>query len=1042
MLSSLARSLRWFPRFVLTGCGLSWADGGHNATGLLALEDPVSAKYMTDKLKQSKTKGSGDGSFSIDTLISPIMLNVETIVVDRAAVRIRLLQMAWEFTCYRTADNKVRRLVAGNDGTFYACALLMIKYVQDETIKVARVKGARVYAIDAARPGKGKQPAGSPSVEAGRGLPVTVQDAAADERSSHAATIHASTGSLDLLQQTRPGVSMTLGDELTNMFVGDYDVAANQAPVAGSSGSKLLSAPLLPFMKAHFSDWKKMVDDFIRPPPPPPPKTPTKKSSAKKGGKKGRTPRKTKKNASDDDYDGGKGKDTPDAGSSAAKGDGGDAGGAPPAGAGAEGGQGDGEGGAGADGGDAADAAKTGDAPEDKDKDKDAEGEPPQGGKRKPDRVALGEERRSKRQRHAPKEHEEYIKLASDDDVAGPSAAVGSVRAKSPFARNVRRARARGVARWDARHLLSTEGRPYEDVVSPIAAHLHDEAASTRRRLTEPFFGAPGEGAPPVHPGHVRLPRYAALLPLQHQGRDLITGARWLRIEDTASRYMAGLGLQLMQGMPGAPLEVPDDQPEVQALLSGVASVAYAKSLIERGWVVLENAVADGMPSSEASGDSCVHEVLSYFSDQFIGEAEYAKAAAVRNSFDFDPVWAPIHNVDNDEVDKASWMGGQGRFTVRQGALATCPDAPKEAAYMAKLHADLCLAAIANPVLEGVPPAEGRPSSPPVVRTPKTGARVLITTEKAQRQRPHIDSALVQDQLEQVKDVAEPAEDSSAPVADDDVEFVSFATYKMPKAHSFFIMASGEDPLTLAVWPGSVLALRRMADGHPIDRKLVSEVIEVPKNSVLICRSDAVHAGTGADEDKPRLNKAPVELTYPRSIRLHTYLQHPKQPLIDAIYPVSSSMFISNALARVKKDKDDDDAADGDDDVDMGGAASGEHGEAAGDSDAEEDTAGGRGYGSGKDDGSDDGVQEPYDPDKEAAEEQEGEEAEDDDAEAETGDGEGKDGQDDEDDGEAAKETDAGSAAASGADSGADKDDATTGAVKGSDDEEDAEEET
>lgn len=955
--------------------------------GLLALEDPTSVKFMTEKLKQFKTKGSGDGSFSIDTLISLIMLCAETVGVDKEAVRLRLLQMAWEFTCHRTADNKVRRLVSGNDGTFYACALLMIKYVQDETIKVIRLKGGRVYA-HGTRPGKGKQPAGSPSVEAGDGSSAEAVDeeemgdvSKESRHASLAATIHASTGSLDLLEQNRPGVSMKLDEELTNIFVGHYDVTENAVTVTGASGgSKLLSAPLLPIMVANFHDWKKLVDDFIHPPPPPPPKVRTKKPAAKDGGKKDSTPKKPKKNAKDKNEGGSKGKNTTDTGS-AAKGDAGDKAGAPPAGAGADGGQGDGKDKAGADGAGGTDAAETGGNAEDKDKDKDAEGGPPHGDKRKADGAAAGEERRSKRQRHAPKEHETFVHLGSDDDVEQPPAAVGSVRAKSPFARNVWRARAGGIARWDARHLLSSEGRPYEDAVPPIAPRLHDAAASTRRKLMEPFFGTPGEAASAVHPGHVRLPAYAAILPVEHQGRDLIAGKDWVGIGKDASRFMAARGLQLMQGMPGVPKEAAEDKLELQSLLSGVASVAYAKTLTESGWVVIEDAVADGMPKSATSDGTCVHAVLRHFSDQFMGEAEFGKAAATNKVLGFDPVWAPNHNVDIDDVDEASWMRGQGRFTVLPKAMATGAGAEKDAVYIEKLRVDLCLAAIANAVLASV-------STRPVVQAPKTGARVLMTTEKAQRQRPHIDSALLPDKLEKVKHVAEAADkEASTPAADDDVQFVSATTYKMPVAHSFFIMASGEDPFTLAVWPGSVLALRHVADGHPIHRKLVREVIEVPKNSVLICRSDAVHAGTGADEDKPRLNKAPVELAYPRSIRFHMYLQHPKQPLIDAIYPVSSSMFASNASPRTKKDKDDKDTAEGGEEGTTEAAAS------RGDQGAEKDAAGAGGNVSGDEYDRSDFIMEPYDPVK-LAEEEAAEEAEEDDGEAESGDADGEDRED------------------------------------------------
>lgn len=481
-----------------------------------------------------------------------------------------------------------------------------------------------------------------------------------------------------------------------------------------------------------------------------------------------------------------------------------------------------------------------------------------------------------------------------------------SVRAKSPFARAVRRVSVNGrrQGRHDIRNQVAE--KPYDDTVPPIVESLHEQAAANRRKLLEPHFGAPGVPPPPDPPLHVRLPRFAALLPTEHQGRDLLPGNAWKDIDKCVSLFMAQQGVKLLTGMPGVPTSLPDDNSGVHSLLGGAACLAFAKTLVECGWVLIENAVENGMPRLLQGGSSSVDAVLDHYVHLFPGEAEVAKAAASPGTSPATPpVWAPIHNVDTD-LDKVQLANGQGRFSVPVKMVASSDDATQSFVFIRKLHADACMAAIANKILEAVPAAEGRSSAPPVVRTPKTGARLLLTTENAVRQRPHIESGLLEDKLQQeemksVEDAggSSTGADKIGPTEDDDVQFVSAKKYKMPLSKSFFIMASGRDSFVLAVWPGSVLALLRIEDGHVVDRTLVSEVVEVPKNSILLCRSDLVHAGCGADEDTTRLYKAPVELAYARSIRLHMYLQQPHQALKDAIFPVSRVTFASNASTSV-----------------------------------------------------------------------------------------------------------------------------------------------
>ncbi|KAK1870454.1 hypothetical protein I4F81_012913 [Pyropia yezoensis] len=624
--------------------------------GLLGLEDSASTRYMVEKLKASKVKDGSDGSFALDTLISPIMLYAESIYTDKEAVRLRLLKMAWEYTCHRTPDKKTAP--------------------------------------------------------------------ASDEASAQAATIHASTGSLDLLQQTRPGATMTLGDELTDLFVKHYTEAGNEAPKAGQSVSKLVLAMQYPFVLKYLPSWKKMVDEFIAPPPPPPPppakKKPSKKKQSKKGGGKSKS-KKGKKSTTGGDAGASTG-DAPCHPDAGAPPSGGVSPGtgleAQPGAAGAAGAHGGGDaqtvkdasGGGEGDGvkdkeaGEAGTADSVGDGGKGDD---DGTGKDPR--KRKRHSGVGGEKRRSKRSRHPPPELGELVAVPTDQQLRAQLVRGMSVRAKSPFAR----------------------------------------------------------------------------APTEHQGRDVLPGDAWKDIDKCVSLFMAQQGVKLLTGMPGVPTSLPDDDSGVHSLLGGAACLAFAKTLVECGWVIIENAVQDGMPRLLQGGPSSVDAVLDHYVHLFPGEAEVAKAAASPGTRTTPSVWAPIHNVDTD-LDKVHLADGQGRFSVPVKMVASSDDATQSFVFIRKLHADACMAAIANQILEAVPAAEGRSSAPPVVRTPKTGARLLLTTENAVRQRPHIDSGLLEDKLQQeeIKSVEDAGAsftgaDKIEPTEDNEVQ-VTFASNASP----------------------------------------------------------------------------------------------------------------------------------------------------------------------------------------------------------------------------------------------------------------------
>lgn len=109
---------------------------------------------------------------------------------------------------------------------------------------------------------------------------------------------------------------------------------------------------------------------------------------------------------------------------------------------------------------------------------------------------------------------------------------------------------------------------------------------------------------------------------------------------------------------------------------------------------------------------------------------------------DDDPMWTPIHNVDLGKVDETAMKRGQGRLTVRQLALAANGD-DKDAddLYKTKLHCDMLMAAMAHQVLVGAQTAQ-QLNERPLVRVPKSGARVLLTTSRAVRQQPHVDATV------------------------------------------------------------------------------------------------------------------------------------------------------------------------------------------------------------------------------------------------------------------------------------------------------------
>lgn len=419
------------------------------------------------------------------------------------------------------------------------------------------------------------------------------------------------------------------------------------------------------------------------------------------------------------------------------------------------------------------------------------------------------------------------------------------------------------------------------------------------------------------------MPWFSEMLPDEHQSRDFLNRQEWWGIDAAVKTYIVKRLWQKSPGRKGADdnfCAPPNEHiygPNSDTTCT-VGCFDAAAQLTERGWTVMVGAAAIApVPPGAGPAQNAVDAILKDALSRWPGEARMQELAGQRGAAAEDPSgWSPIYNRGNSRAAVLERRAGQGRMTVRSEVVRSSDDDRAQALYKAKLIVDLVATAVAYHVVRGVTCMAGRPWERVVVRAPKMGSRFLLTTDKAMRQAPHVDFNLMVAGDAPKKESAGAADDqeegpaagmrrsspaggagepSNAPGDDDDIQFVSHVKYEMPPARSYFVMGSGADGFVLVVWPGSVLAARRIEEGDKSKRVILPEIVVVPPNSFVILRADLVHAGAGADDDQVRLRTmAPSEISYKRSIRTHMYLTHPDHAILDRVYLVDRSIFVTD----------------------------------------------------------------------------------------------------------------------------------------------------
>jgi len=500
--------------------------------------------------------------------------------------------------------------------------------------------------------------------------------------------------------------------------------------------------------------------------------------------------------------------------------------------------------------------------------------------------------------------------------------------------------------------------RPYADDPEEIPPLLVDDASSNRRAVLAAQLPGFASLLPDEHQARDFVPpqdwfalEQSVRAYMSTLGKTTMSGA----VAMAAARVTGGgSGTQPPpeQGQPGD-AEVSGVQDPLAAMQAGFAAVKLGSQLVERGWCILPDASAIPVRASQAlperpvaaaaaasgrssrpggrppivplsrlsglggasaapagaSGQgsrartsggtepeqdvSVVHETLLSFVNELPSEEEISKAATTAgSSFSLHPVWAPIHNADQGAADAKALNDGQGRFMVRQKAVRAAEDAAKHAVFVRKLRADMLMAAVAYEVLH-MTDVERDADNRFSFSMPRTGARILATTKDAVRQVPHVDFR----PHRPTRLGGSPAvDDDPAPLDADDSAMMRLSSYELPQCRDFFMMASGKDSFALVTWPGSVLALARHEMGDGVRRSIYPETVTVPPNSIILVRGDLVHAGASAADDSSRYGKAPAELTYSRSIRMHSYLRNKQEGITDSIWLVDPHVFINSPL--------------------------------------------------------------------------------------------------------------------------------------------------
>jgi len=533
--------------------------------------------------------------------------------------------------------------------------------------------------------------------------------------------------------------------------------------------------------------------------------------------------------------------------------------------------------------------------------------------------------------------------------------------------------------------------RPYVDNPPPISVGLEQQAKTNRKGLSSSMLGSK----------RVKMPSFPTILPVEHQSRDLL---RFHDFEDAASaaaRALAAFGRSTASTCTGAggaddPAENPDNAGSssgaggttssapggharssasdvtatpasspapTSSTLGLIGRYVAATQLHERGWTVLSFPTGVDRDGLRGLCDA-PHHVLKYALENVPGDENFGVLArekvATAMATDTETVgaiyalWGGIHNQDNGPIDHAALTTEvQGRLSVISDALKSSKTRVEHKDFLHKLRKDLLMAAVTYEVLLG-PWTRKEKSGQREVRTPKTCARILLTTSSALRQSAHVDddvtpmsgqgtraSAMtsgglpeaaskeqggqagreVLTQLPRQATASLSASAADNPDDDDDTATDSkLDEYDHPTAWSYFAVASGKDGSALLHWTGSCGVISRVfrasakaiAQGlnsddirKTLSTRLVPVIMFVLPHSFVLVRSDLVHACAAAEDDSRRYGKALPELSYSHSIRHHLYLQHPRHhPLTDAIYIVSDQVFSPQRGAPVPEVQD------------------------------------------------------------------------------------------------------------------------------------------
>ena len=344
--------------------------------------------------------------------------------------------------------------------------------------------------------------------------------------------------------------------------------------------------------------------------------------------------------------------------------------------------------------------------------------------------------------------------------------------------------------------------------------------------------------------------------------------------------------------------------------LAFIGRYVAATQLHERGWTVLSFPTGVDRDGLQGLCDA-PHHVLKYALENVPGDENFGVlarekvAAAMATDTEtvgaIDALWGGIHNQDNGPVHHAALKTeGQGRLSVFSDALKSSKTRVENNAFLEKLRTDLLMAAVAYEELLG-PWTRKDESGQPEVRTPKTGARILLTTSSALRQSAHVDADVTPMSGQGTRDSAmtsgglpeaasnkqggqagsevltqpprqatasPPASAADHPDDDDDTAADSkLDEYDHPSTWSYFAMASGKDGFALVHWPGSCgvissvfrASAKTIAQGVNSDDilktvgiRLVPEIMFVPPHSFVLVRFDLVHTGAAAEDDSRR----------------------------------------------------------------------------------------------------------------------------------------------------------------------------------------------